>query len=97
MGKIGIKIRIDCKKIDKARLYAGKTGAAYLTLTSFIDPDVEDQYGNCGFVTQEKDKHESKDVRLPILGNVKVFWQEDKKKTSEPARNYGPEDAEIPF
>ena len=68
--KIGVEIRIDVKKIEKARLYQGAKGT-YLTMTAFIDTDQQDQYGNNGFVAHKTEQNEDK---APILGNSKVFW-----------------------
>ena len=68
--KIGIEIKIDVTKIEKARLYQGEKGT-YLTITSFVDTDNQDQYGNNGMVTHKKEQNEE---RAPILGNSKVFW-----------------------
>jgi hypothetical protein len=73
--KFGVSIKLDVTKIDKSRLFTGEKGT-YLDLTTFIEVDEKDQYGNSGFVTQEQTKEE-KDagVKLPILGNSKVFWK----------------------
>ena len=68
--KIGIEFKIDVMKIEKARLYQGEKGK-YLTITSFVDTDNQDQYGNNGMVTHKKEQNEE---RAPILGNSKVFW-----------------------
>ena len=73
MAKIGVEIKIDVTKIDKARLYRGEKGT-YLTMTAFIDPDNKDQYDNNGMVTHKK--YEGED-RAPILGNTKVFWSDN--------------------
>lgn len=70
--KIGIEVRIDVSKIDKARLYKGEKGT-YLTMTAFVDPINADQYGNNGMVTHKKNQDEQ---QAPILGNTKVFWSE---------------------
>ncbi len=75
MAKIGIEINIDVTQIDKARLYPGKKGT-YLTLTGFVNLDEKDQYDNNGFVTQKKNKDEPKDMKMPILGNSRVFWSD---------------------
>jgi len=76
MAKIGINISIDVKKIEKARLFEGKKGT-YLDLTTFIDLDTEDQYGNHGFISQSTSKEEREsNVQTPILGNCKVFYKE---------------------
>ena len=69
--KIGVEVRIDVTKIDKARIYQGAKGK-YLTMTTFIDLDEKDQYENNGFISHKKDKDEQGNT--PILGNVKVFW-----------------------
>lgn len=73
--KIGVSVRIDVTKILKERLYVGKKGT-YLDLTTFIDPDDPDQHGNHGFITQSVSQDEREQgVRLPILGNSKVFMK----------------------
>ncbi len=75
MANIGIEVSIDVSKIDKARLYKGKKGT-YLTLTGFVNLDEKDQYDNNGFITQKKNKDEPKDMKMPILGNTRVFWSD---------------------
>lgn len=74
--KIGVEVQIDVKKIDKAKLYHGKKGT-YLTMTTFIDVDNVDQYGNNGFIAHKKDQNESDSA---ILGNVKVFWSDTQQQ-----------------
>ncbi len=74
--KVGISLNIDVMKIDKSRLVPGKNGAMYLDLTTFVDLANPDQYGNNGFITSSKKKDEPKDIKLPILGNSRVFWSE---------------------
>jgi len=76
MSKLGIRISIDVKKIEKSRLFEGKKGT-YLDLTTFIDPNNPDQYENHGFISQSTDKEEREaGVKTPILGNCKVFFTE---------------------
>ena len=76
MSKLGIRISIDVKKIEKSRLFEGKKGT-YLDLTTFIDPNNPDQYENHGFISQSTDKEEREaGVQTPILGNCKVFFVE---------------------
>ena len=76
MSKIGISVRIDVTKIDKARLYQGEKGT-YLDLTTFIDTETADQYDNHGFISQSVSKEErDAQVRTPILGNCKVFYND---------------------
>lgn len=72
--KVGINVRIDVTKIDKARLYKGAKGT-YLDLTTFVDTDNKDQYDNNGFVSHSQTKEEREaGEKTPILGNVKVFY-----------------------
>jgi len=89
--KVGISVRIDVTKIDKARLYKGAKGT-YLDLTTFVDTAVSDQYENNGFVSQTltKEERESK-IQTPILGNVKVFYTD----SGSPAGSAGQSQAAI--
>jgi hypothetical protein len=79
--KIGVEVRIDVTKIDKARLYVGAKGK-YLTMTTFIDTDQKDEYDNNGFISHKKEKDEQGNT--PILGNVKVFWSEQGQSQPNP-------------
>jgi hypothetical protein len=102
---IGVKIKINVKQIEKARLFQGKKGGVYLDATVFIK-DEEDQYGNHGMITQDVSKEEKdKGVKGNILGNVKVFWtdaeqpskqgnQKPRQDQQMPKDDY---DGEIPF
>lgn len=75
--KLGISIKIDVTKIDKSRLFKGEKGT-YLDLTTMIDLDELDQYGNNGFIAQSVSKEERQNgVKTPILGNTKVFWRDE--------------------
>ena len=75
MSKIGISIKLDVKKLDKARFFAAQSGALYVDLTMFLDPDNEGQYGDHGFLTQSTSKEErDANVQMPILGNGKIFY-----------------------
>lgn len=76
MSKIGISLKIDVSKIDKARLFKGEKGT-YLDATAFIDLDEFDQYGNSGMITQDVTKQEKEaGTKGNILGNTKIFWSE---------------------
>ena len=93
--KIGISIKLDVSKIDKARLFKGEKGT-YLDLTSFIDLDQKDQYENNGFIAQSVSKEEREaNVQTPILGNVKVFYS-DNAQQSTPAQQSAPVQASSP-
>lgn len=77
MSKVGISVRIDVSKIDKARLYKGAKGT-YLDMTTFVDLDNKDQYDNNGFISQSVSKEEREQgVNGNILGNVRVFYTQN--------------------
>jgi hypothetical protein len=96
--KIGLSVRIDVTKIDKARLYAGAKGT-YLDLTTFVDTDQQDQYENNGFISQSVDKEEREQgVQTPILGNVKVFFTDGAQSAPQSApQSKTVIDEDIPF
>ena len=98
MSKLGISVRIDVSKIDKSKLFKGAKGT-YLDVTSFIDTDEKDQYGNNGMATQSVSEDERKEgVRGEILGNTKVFYNDrnNAPKEQPPTDNaFDPQD--IPF
>ena len=83
--KIGLSIKVDVTKIDKARLHEGKKGT-YLDLTTFIDTEKVSQYGDNGIVSQSLTKEErEQNKQLPILGNARVFYTgESEKKEEDP-------------
>lgn len=79
MAKLGISIKIDVTKIDKSRLFKGQKGT-YLDLTTFIDTEQVDQYGDNGFVSHSKSKDErERGVQTPILGNCRVFFNDSQQ------------------
>lgn len=82
MAKVGVRLKIDVSKIEKARLFKGQKGV-YLDATCFIDLDEQGQYGDNGMVTQDVSKEEREQgVKGPILGNVKVFYRDDQQPQS---------------
>ncbi|TDX30803.1 hypothetical protein DFO67_10458 [Modicisalibacter xianhensis] len=86
MAKVGVSLKIDVTKIDKARLFKGQKGT-YLDATVFVDLGEADQYGNHGMITQDVTKEERQaGTRGEILGNCKVFYRDDQGQ-QEP--NYG--------
>ncbi len=96
MSKIGVSIRIDVTKIDKARLYQGAKGT-YLDITGFIELDQADQYGQNGFVSQSTTKEErDAGVKLPILGNTKVFYKENNGQAPQGYHQPAPQAAPSP-
>jgi hypothetical protein len=78
--KVGIEVRIDVTKIEKARLYQGQKGK-YLTMTTFVDLDNKDEYDNNGFISHKKEQDEQNNT--PILGNVKVFWTDGQQQPQQ--------------
>lgn len=93
--KIGVEIKINVNEIKKELLFQGQKGK-YLTLTTFIDIENKDQYGNNGFVKQSAEKG----VEMSILGNSKVFWSDSEEPRQEQPRQgqeEPEEDDSIPF
>ena len=98
--KIGVSVKIDVTKIDKARLFKGEKGT-YLDLTTFINTDEKDKYDNNGFITQSptKEEREAK-TQMPILGNVRVFYTDggQQQEQQTPQSQGGVDfDDDIPF
>lgn len=91
MSKVGVSLKIDVSKIDKARLFSGAKGT-YLDATVFIDLSELDQYGNSGMIAQDVTKEErAQKIQGNILGNCKVFWSD-----SGPAPQQGMDVNSIP-
>jgi hypothetical protein len=80
--KLGISLKIDVTKIDKARLFAAQSGAKYLDMTTFVDLDNPGQYGDHGFISQNVSKEERQQgVQGAILGNAKVFYNDAQQQS----------------
>ena len=105
--KIGISVKIDVTKIDKARLFKREKGT-YLDLTTFIDTEQADKFENHGFISQSVSKEERDEgIQTPILGNCRVFYKGDgassqaqaAKGTQQAREAMAPDfdDQEIPF
>ena len=83
--KIGISVKINVTKIDKAKLYQGNKGT-YLNMTTYIDTDEVDQYGDNGFISQSVSQEErEKGEKGRILGNCKVFFKEGSDSSTQPS------------
>lgn len=86
MTKVGVSLKIDVSKIEKARLFKGQKGT-YLDATVFVDLGEADQYGNHGMITQNVSKEERESgTRGPILGNCKVFYRDGIDETPSDPR-----------
>jgi len=85
MSKVGVKLKIDVSKVDKALLFKGSKGV-YLDATVFINLDEADQYDNNGMITQDETKENREAGKNgPILGNCKVFWK-DNGQPAQPSK-----------
>jgi hypothetical protein len=73
----------------------------YLDLTTFVDTETKDKYENNGFITQSqtKEEREGGGERLPILGNVKVFFTDAVGMPTQgsPQKTQEVLDEDIPF
>ena len=94
--KIGVALKINVSKIDKAKIFKGEKGS-YLDMTCFIDVGQADTYGKNGMITQSVSKEErDAGVKGNILGNVKVFFNDQAQSTpSQANQNFqAPDDFE---
>ena len=89
-------MKIDVKKLDKLRFFAAQSGALYVDLTMFLDPDNEGTYGDHGFITQSLTKEErDQQVQMPILGNGKIFYGlQDMQGGQKPQQAQRPQQAQ---
>ena len=104
MPKYLIALKINVKKIDKARLYKGAKGT-YLDATIVFDPDNPDQYDNHGFIAQSVRKEEREaGQRGEILGNGKLLKvlgdtniNGNNSPDAEPATDFEYDEDDLPF
>lgn len=77
--KIGISLKIDVTKIEKERIFQGQKGK-YIDLTTFVNLDELDQYGNNGFIAHSVSKEEREQgIQGAIIGNTKVFYNDSQQ------------------
>ena len=70
-----IKLKINVKKIDKARLFKADSGAVYLDCTLLPTPD--SKYDSTHMIVQDVSKEErDKGIKGNILGNAKELIKE---------------------
>ncbi len=86
--------KIDCTKIEKARLFSGKAGQKWLDVVLIPTPNskYDDDYVICQSVSKEE---REKGIKGPILGNAKILGgkpAETKKETEAE-----PENDDVPF
>lgn len=104
-----LKCKINVTKIDKSKLFAGKSGT-YLDCTLLENRSGTDQYGNDGMIIQDVSKAEREaGTRGAIIGNYKIQGtRQPENPGSRPqsrptpasapvAGDSPPEDQEIPF
>lgn len=97
-----IRCKIDCRKIDKARLYTGEKGT-YLDCTLLENKDGADQYGNNFMIVQDVSKADREaGVKGAILGNAKFVEAKAKQPSPAPrpsaaAAEQPQDNSEIPF
>jgi len=83
MASIGINLKINVNKIDKARLFHGEKGT-YLDCVVFINTTKPDKYGYHGTIKQQNTKEEREHgEEMPIMGNAKIFWSSEKNETKK--------------
>ena len=93
MSRIGVRIKINVNKIEKARLFKGAKGS-YLDCTVFIDQANPSQYGDHGFIAQDVSKEEREaGTKGPIIGNVEVFYNENQSQQSASQQAPAPQQA----
>lgn len=79
--RIGVNLKVDVSKLDKAKFFKGKKGT-YVDLTAFIDTENVSDFGDNGRITQKGEKGE----QMPIIGNAKIFWRDD--ANAQPTREH---------
>ncbi len=76
--KLGVNFTIDLRKIDRSRAYKAQNGAEFLDMTCFINPKEPSDYGQHGGIQQSTTSEEREaGLKMPYLGNVKIFYSED--------------------
>jgi hypothetical protein len=103
MSKIGVKLKIDVKKLQKELFFIANSGAVYADLTTFIDLDNKDRYDQNGFISQDVSKEAREaGTKGPIVGNVSVFWSDLGQAQQQPTKQSAPvaddfDGEQIPF
>lgn len=80
--KLGVALKINLSKIDKKRIFEGKSGAKYLDAFAVIDTVNTSQYGDNGMITQQVTKEERAAKKNgEILGNAKIIFSDGSEAT----------------
>lgn len=91
-----IAVKIDVKKIDKERLFAGNKGT-YLDAIIHLN-DAADKYGNNGMVVQSVSKEErAKGIKGAILGNVQILSKGNSAGNTQQTQAAPPPSDDLPF
>lgn len=89
-----IKIKIDCTKIEKKRLFAGKNGAQYLDAVLIETPD--SKFDQDYMIVQDVTKEEREaGTRGAILGNAKIMSKVKPAAAKQPTKSS--DDDDVPF
>jgi hypothetical protein len=95
--KIGIELNLNVVKIQKDRIKVTENGK-FLNLTVFLDTEKESKYGDHGMILHSTTKEEREQgLKLPIIGNGKVFYVEDGQPKQNAQQDPGYDDENIPF
>lgn len=86
--------KINCVKIDKAKLFEGKNGAKWLDIVLIETPNSD--YGDFMIVQDTSKEDRAKGIKGAILGNAKI-WQKrgQEKPVAAPKVEEGEDD--VPF
>lgn len=94
--KLGISLKIDVTKIDKARIFEGKKGK-YIDLTTFVDLNNASEFGDHGFIAHSVSKEEREGgVQGAIIGNAKVFYSDTQQAQQQPRQAQQRQQAPMP-
>ena len=80
---VPIFAKIDCVKIEKQRLFAGKKGAKYLD--AILVPTPNSEYGDFMIVQSVSKEEREAGVKGPILGNAKLSQKQQAGGSYRPA------------
>lgn len=77
--------KINCVKIDKAKLFEGKNGAKWLDIVLIETPNSD--YGDFMIVQDTSKEDRAKGIKGAILGNAKIFLKRGQEKPVAKAKD----------